>query len=295
MELYYNYWGNELPALIQGANKDKRQLIPLTDRQNAVIDQDGNNSYCFQDILTRLIAGDSWLQLWETLQPLLIDFIKRCRATAPESATGQYLVDCCRSWCDNTTELLTRAKGWLCTQPNTDKATIQIDHLIDQCATALLLYEGQTITSYNKPLFERNTARPAPATTANYAKENCRAKALNILQYQQLQGVFDRLFDLGVFADDNGIWAFNTKSYRVWELALFIMLVDNVVNNGKGLTIADNPGGYNWRYFEGWLYYKGHPINSTTIKQRANDVLEKDANQLNNNAIYRTFLDNYTE
>jgi hypothetical protein len=239
---------------------------------------------------------------------MLVDYISRCRDSAPANATGQYLVDCHKDWCNNTIEILKNTKALISDYYNNKgynkfedyfykscHATTEIDELITNCSIAQTLYEADTICSINAPLVELTHTRPAPEQTAQYANKKERQNVLEILQYEGLQKGFDTLFEKHIFTSNNGVWVFDTKQHDVWELALFIMLVDNVVNNGKGLVAAENPNGYNWRLFEGWITYNEHPLKSSAIKQRANTVYNKEQKDINNSAIFLALLDSYNE
>lgn len=308
-ELYYNYWNNELPALIQSATNDSRNLIPLTEDKRAVINQEGNNHFFGLKMYASFLAGGTGLDLWKSsLQPMLVDYISRCRDNAPNNAIGQYMVNCHKRWCDNTIEILTKTKElvreYYYAKDYYKKgdyfyksyyATEEIEQLIENCSIAQTLYEADTICKINAPLVELSAARPAPDQTAQYANKKDRADVLKILQFEGLQKGFDTLFEKQVFANNNGVWEFDTRRNKVWELALFIMLVDNVVNNNKGLVVCENPSGYNWRLFERWIRYSGQPLKSSAIKQRASAVLNKDNDDINKSPVFLALLDSYKE
>lgn len=296
MEIYYNFWQN-LPALVQSATNNKRNLIPLTDEQSASIDQNSNNGYFYLQILPKLV-NPRW-DFWQTeLQPLLVDYITRCRASAPEGATGQYLVDCYASWVDNTKQWLQRAHDHFLHNAHNFSAAQAVTNLIDQCDTEKLKYECDLIISraITAPLVQSTNNRPAPEQTAQYAPPGYRAKALELLQFEGLQQSFDKLFEIEAFGNNNGVWVWNTNKYTLWELALFIMLVDNVVNYGLRLTLNDDiTKPQNWRYFEGWIEYKGKPLTADQIKQTRNRVFDKASDEINNNPIFTALLAGFTE
>ena len=299
MEIYYNFWLKELPALAQTATRNQRNYIPLTDEQSAAIDQNSNNGYFYVRVLPKLV-NPGW-DLWQTdLLPLLIDYITRCRANAPEGATGKYLVDCFGNWCDNTKQWLQRAHDYLLYNSHNPAAAVEVNKLIDQCDTEKLKYECDMLLKHaiNAPLVQSAQSRPAPELTAEFATKH-RAKALEILKFERLQQSFDNLFEIGAFGCDNGAWVWNSNKYKQWELALFIMLVDNAVNYDLGLTLNDDiTKPQNWRYFADWIYYKGKPLTKVIVqqlKQSKNKILNKDKEVLNNNDVYKALLAGYKD
>lgn len=317
-QLYYNFCDTdrEFTALIESAANADRDCLPLTSQQHHVINQDGNNVYLYGVLLTDI--GDSWLRLWdEKLQPMLINYLKRCRETAPEGATGQYLVDCHRRWCDNTKELLKQAKEYfrdwgLNNHTFCANQFVAIDKLTEYCDSALLLYESGLLVKHKlnvplavgatqsaqitqPPIQAPTTITPRP-TVKKTADHNVAYKyeVLKILQYNGFQSWYDKLFELGVFADNNGVWVFNSKDHKVWELALFIMLVDSVVNNGAdiGTLLPNNDNEYNWKYFEGWIAYNGNPVIGERIRERgAYARNKKNDTQMSKSIIHSTLLD----
>lgn len=297
MMIYYNFWGAELPALIQGAQTSKRNLLPLSTDMQTATNQPLNNARLYTELLTRVTAADvTRVNIWENyLQPFWLDYMTRSRAAAPEGATGQYLVDCNAAWFDNTKELLTRLYEFCGTQYNT-AARQEIQTITDLCDCAALGYWAELYPESNTPINTAANTRPAPEITAQSAPEPYRAKVLDILTNTRLIPVYTRLFDLGAFADNNGVWVWNKKNYTRWELALFIYLVDRIANyNDTALTIdADITKPINWKLFEGWICYNGAPLQSKTIKPAANDVYNK-ANEITTNPIYLAFLLNMPE
>ena len=295
--IYYNFWGAELPALIQSAQADKRNLLPLSTDMQAATNQQLNNARLYTELLTRIAANVTGGNIWEKyLQPLWLNYMTRSRAAAPEGATGLYLIDCNYVWAENTNVLLTKLYKYYVTLHNVD-ACQEIQTTMILCDTATLSYWRELSPKINTPINTTNNTCPAPEITAQSAPELHRASVLEILKDPRLLPVYNRLFDLEAFADKNGVWVWNKKKYARWELALFIYLVDRIKSyNDTTLSVSlDITKPINWKLFEGWIYYNGAPLRSQTIKPAAAKVFDMEVNKINTNPIYLAFLHNMQE
>lgn len=297
--IYYNFWGDSLNYLVKNA-QNNRVLNLQYDSCLATIRQSHNDTKLKNHIIENLFVidygGDIWLNI---LKPFWQDYLSRCGTTAPNSNIGEYLIEQSKRWQDHTIEILNQICNYF--EPGTlahFKVSHKVNECISMCNNDLLIYRAQVFianetTVAHIPAQQSNT-RPDPIITAQYNTKEY-DNILDILNNQTLTRFYDRLFEIGVFSNDNGYWKWS-NNYKVWQLFLFIYFVNSAVfyhRSGEDLADVSNMAvdTINWQYYAGWIKYKGKVLATNSIRSAKERAITH-SNNLSTDPIYIALLDN---